>query len=141
MAQFHWEPLDGQVPGGQPTDHLHQQAAYIGQCLFGILDAVRQIHRRIECWRSFGPLEDLRGFPVRAIQGIQEIGAAAALQTGARQAAQIVQRAAAEPIEPVGKPGVIVLFVQNLAVSPKAFIHNAFRQAHTFLAAANERRA
>ncbi|SPS02531.1 hypothetical protein CBM2634_U140011 [Cupriavidus taiwanensis] len=27
--------------------------------------------------------------------------------------------------------GVIVLFVQNLAVSPKAFIHNAFRQART----------
>ncbi len=62
MAQLDAEPLDGQVACGQPSNHLHQQAADVGKRRFGILEA-RQVHRGIESRRCFGPLEHFRRSP------------------------------------------------------------------------------
>ena len=96
--------LDGELPRAQPARHLLQQAARTEQQGVGVLDAVEQFQAGAKRGRRLNPDEQFRAVAMRVVEHLQHGGAAAALQAGPGQVAQLPQSAAADALQPV-EPG------------------------------------
>src|ERR1700733_7315132 len=78
-----------QLLRAQPAAELHDQTMRGKQCTVRVFEPVGQFDMRGKSGRRLEPVEQLRRSTEGAIQRIQQMLAAAALQTGARQTAYV----------------------------------------------------
>ncbi len=93
--------LGAQLVGGQPAGQLQQQLLGRGQHPLGAVDAAGQFERHVEAHRRGKPGEAFVRLAIARVERVDQQRTAAPAQAATRQAAQVGQRAAAQPFQPI----------------------------------------